>query len=222
VPPQKKKKSWSQVAAAAAPATGPATSTSPSNPPTKTFPREDREVVIPAVAAEAATNITSCLPRLHAILTEDLAKCGKRTALPIQLCLSKKGAIVITTAPKVPPSSINENLEALLPQICQISGTTCTQIVSRKAAISFLIHAVPVPGQRTTQTQDQHEEEFLNSLINQIEANTACPPTEVKFLRNREHRDTSKSQGSYVAIVASFPTEPTFAITGMNPAEKTN
>ncbi|KAF8446519.1 hypothetical protein BGX38DRAFT_664369 [Terfezia claveryi] len=46
-----------------------------------------------------------------------------------------------------------------------------------------------------------------------------CPPSDVKFLRNRVHRDTSKSQGAFVAIVATFPT---FVITSVHPAEKTN
>jgi len=61
---------------------------------------------------------------------------------------------------------------------------------------------------------EQHESEYLENLGRQIAANTAAPLTSVKFLRNSEHRESSKSKGNFVAIMATFETEPTFAIPG--------
>jgi len=72
-----------------------------------------------------------------------------------------------------------------------------------------------------TKSKDQHEQEYLENLGRQIAANTAAPQSTVKFLRNREHRENSKSKGSFVAIVATFDQEPMLAIPGYIPAEKT-
>jgi len=91
----------------------------------------------------------------------------------------------------------------------------------RKSSIAFLVHAVPIFERGTTKTYDQHEEEYLENLGRQITANMATPPTSVKFLRNREHRENSKSKGSFVAIVATVDAEPTFVIPGRILAEKT-
>jgi len=187
----------------------------------KIYPRKERDLVIPADPS-SQQDITPTLPKLHATITKDLAKCGNlRPALPIEVRLSKKGAIVITTAPHAPASSIKANIEALLPQISAITGTNCTSIGGCNSGIFFLIHAVPTFERETTKTEDQHEAEYLNALELQIEANTAVGPTSVQFLRNREHRNASKSQGTFVAIVAVFPSEPTFPAPGHMPAEKT-
>ena len=59
------------------------------------------------------------------------------------------------------------------------------------------------------------------NLGREIAANTAATSTTIKFLRNREHRESSKSKGTFITIVASFQTEPTFAIPGRILAEKT-
>jgi len=128
---------------------------------------------------------------------------------------------VITTATRAPASSIKANIEALLPQISALTGSTCRTTSERQSEIAFLIHAVLTFESGTTKTQEQHEQEYLENLGRQITANTAAPPTSVKFLRNWEHRETSKSKGAFVAIVAFFETEPTFAIPGRIPAEKT-
>ena len=108
-----KKKSFAQAAA------GPAL---PSPPTTKTFPREEREVVLPGSSTEMG-KLSPCLHHVDALFTEDLVMCGKRSALPLQIRLSKKLAIVITTSPKAPASYIQENVATLLPQIASISGT---------------------------------------------------------------------------------------------------
>ena len=69
--------------------------------------------------------------------------------------------------------------------------------------------------------QEQHEQEYLENLQRHITANTVAPPRSVMFLKHREHRESSKSKGAFVAIMASFETESTFAIPGHIPAEKT-
>jgi len=157
---------------------------------------------------------------LHRLQQQDRSH-NNRLALPIGVRLSKKGSIVITTAPRAPASGIRANIEALLPQISAITNRTCNTTSERQAGISFLVHAVPTFELGTTKTIDQHEHEYLENLGRQIAANTATPPSSVKFLHNREHRESSKSKGSFIAIVASFDSEPTFAIPGRIPAEKT-
>ena len=66
-----------------------------------------------------------------------------------------------------------------------------------------------------------NEREYLENLRRQIAANTAASPTSIKFLRNSEHRESSKSKCALLAIVAAFKIEPTFTIPGRIPAEKT-
>ncbi|PLW25024.1 hypothetical protein PCASD_24248 [Puccinia coronata f. sp. avenae] len=63
--------------------------------------------------APQPTNITALLPRVNMVITDDLAKCNLQHALPISVRLSKKGAIVITTAPRCEAASIKANIEAL-------------------------------------------------------------------------------------------------------------
>jgi len=213
-----KAKIFAQAAAAVA---GPPTlqQQEPAAPParTKTYPREERDLVI---SSSTQLDITPTLPKLHSIIKDELTKCNNRLAIPIKVRLSKKGSIVITTATRALASSIKANTEALLPQISAITNSTCSTTSERQSGMSFLIHALPTFKQGTTKTEDQHEQEYLENLGRQIAANTTTPSTSVKFLRNREYRENSKSKGSFVAIVATFESELTFAIPGHILAEK--
>jgi len=132
----------------------------PAAPPTraKTYPREERDLI---VTTGSQADITPTLPKLHGLITDELTKCNNRLALPIGMCQSKKGSIVITTAQRVPASSIKANIEALLPQISALTGSTCRTISERQSGIAFLIHAVPTFERGTTKTQEQHEQEYL-------------------------------------------------------------
>jgi len=120
----------------------------------KTYPREERDLII---TTGSQADITPTLPKLHSIITDELTKCNNRLALPIGMHQSKKGSIVITTAPRAPASSIKTNIEALLPQISALTGTSCRTTSERQSGIAFLIHAVPTFERGTTKTQDQHE-----------------------------------------------------------------
>jgi len=206
--------------AQAAAASTPPQQQAPAAPPTrtKTYPREERDLMI---TTGSQTDITPMLPKLHRIITDELTKCNNRLALPIGVRQSKKESIVITTAPRAPASSIKANIKALLPQISALTGSSCKTTSECQSGIAFLIHAVPIFERETTKTQDQYEQEYLENLGRQIAANTAAPTTMVNFLRNWEHRENSKSKGSFVAIVATFDQEPTFAISGCILAEKT-
>ena len=213
-----KAKTFAQAAVAAA--ASPSQQQAPVPPPAwaKTYPREESDLII---ATSSHTHLTPTLPKLHGITTAELTKCNNRLALPIGVRLRKKGSIVVTTTPRAPASSIKANIEALLSQISALSGTTCRTTSERQAGISFLIHAVPTFERGITKTPEQHEAECLENLGRQIAPNTTAPPTNVKFLRNRQHRESSKSKGSFVAIVVTFETEPTFTIPGRIPAETT-
>jgi len=172
------------------------------------------------ITTGSQSDITTTLSKLYGIITDELTKCNNRLALPIGVRQSKKGSIVVTTAPCAPASSIRANIEALPPQMSALTGSSCTTTSERQSGIAFLGHAVPTFERGTTRTQDQHEEEYLENLGRQITANTATPPTSVKFLRNWEHRENRKYKGTFVAIVATFEQEPTFAIARRIPAKK--
>ena len=128
---------------------------------------------------------------------------------------------MVTAAPRGPASSIRANIEALLPQISALTGSTCRTTSERESGIAFLIHALHTFERGTTKTQEQYEDEYLENVNRQIAANRAVPPTSVKFLRNYKHRENSKSEASFIAIVATFNQEPTFAIPGHIPGKKT-
>jgi len=177
----------------------------------KMCPREERDLMI---ATNSQADITSTLPKLHGIIMDELTKCNNRLALPIGIHLSKKGSIVVTTVPRAPASSFTANIEALLPQISALIESTCRTTSERQAGISFLVHAVSTFERGTTKTPEQYEAEYLDNLVRQMAANTAAPPTSIKFLTNREYRESSKSKETFVTIMATFKTEPTFTIPG--------
>jgi len=211
-----KAKTFAQAAVAGTPPQQQA----PTAPPTrmKTYPREERDLII---TTGSQMDFTPTLPKLHSIITDDLTKYHNRLALSIGVRQSKNSSIVITTASRAPASSIKTNIEALLPQISTLPRSTCKTTSECQSGIAFLIYTVPTFERETTKTQEQHEQEYMENLGRQIVTNIAALPTSVKLLRNRDHRESSKSKDAFVAIVAFLEAEPTFAIPGCILAEKT-
>jgi len=128
-----KAKSFAQ-AAAAGPAPHQQQQQVPAAPPAraKTYPREERDLI---VTTGSQADINPTLPKLHSIITDELTKCTNRLALPIGVRQSKKGSIVITTAPRAPASSIKANIEALLPQISALTRSTCRTTSERQSVL---------------------------------------------------------------------------------------
>lgn len=184
----------------------------------KSYYREERDLVLSTTWEDMPT---TTLPKLHAIITDELTKCNNRLTLLVGVCLSKKGSIVIITAPRAPVSSIRANIEALLPQISAVAGSTCDTNNECQQGIFFLRDAVLTFERGTTKTQDEQEIEYLDNLHRQIAAYIAVPTSMVKLLRNREHRDNSNSNRNFMGIIVMFELEPTFAIPSRIPAEKT-
>jgi len=132
----------------------------PAAPPAraKTYPRGERDLII---STGSQADVTPTLLKLHSIITDELTKCNNRLALPVGMRQSKKGGIVITTAPRAPASSIKVNIESLLLQISALIGSTCRTTSEHQSGVTFLIHAMPTFERGTTKTQEQHEQEYL-------------------------------------------------------------
>ncbi|PLW25025.1 hypothetical protein PCASD_24238, partial [Puccinia coronata f. sp. avenae] len=218
-PLQKPTHPHNQSTHAPQPMTAAAASTTPTEPtktspqptsPSKTYSREKRELVLPPQHTDATRDITALLPRVNMVITDDLAKCNLQHALPISVRLSKKGAIVITTAPRCEAASIKANIEALLPTISTATNTLREKAVCQADdKVQFLINMVPT-------ATDATDDENLQHMKRQLAANcNGKVPTSVRFLKSQQDRAASKSQGEFTSIIAEWDDEPLPVFAGM-------
>ena len=142
-------KTFTQAAATGIPPQQPAATAPPAR--RKTYPREERDLII---TTGSQLDITTTLPKLYGIITDELTKCNNRLALPIGVRQSKKSSIVVTTAPRAPASSIRANIEALVSQISALTGSSYRTTSEHQSGIAFLVHTIPTFESRTTKTQD--------------------------------------------------------------------
>ncbi|PLW25017.1 hypothetical protein PCASD_24241 [Puccinia coronata f. sp. avenae] len=135
---------------------------------------------------------------------------AKSHALPISVRLSKKGAIVITTAPRCEAASIKANIEALLPTISTATNTLREKAVCQADdKVQFLVNMVPT-------ATDATDDDNLQFMKRQLAANcNGKVPTSVRFLKSKQDRAASKSQGEFTSIIAEWDDEPLPVFAGM-------
>ena len=100
-----KKKGKTYAAAAATPAAPAVSSLIPK--PTANIPINQRQFQLLS-ESQNLRNLTICLSHLEALHMQDLANCWKNQALLLQIKLSRKENIIITTYPTAQAFSIKE------------------------------------------------------------------------------------------------------------------